>query len=348
MAGTQPKLLELKPPLPRWSPDRARRVNLLCSRGIYGQTEVARKVANWRFQLADTIPTASIKLLHDRHTAECHFITDDWSSRVEGRHWQDYPLPQQSLSFLLAHEAWLQHFQLLFGIPWQIDLHSSIPSTTNPTDLTWHWRAECECQISEGLVRFDDEVLGSLSAQPFWHRTSVDGPARLQNLPIRLEATLPVIPMRGADLSQFQPGDILIGGRTRDLKKGIIRYVPSGTAIWVCELDVKSRSINISQEWQNHNQSRRVSMSDKQAKPKDQSNINDLPVEIEFRLGEVTMTLANFNNLQPGHTFTLDRPLQSDEVTVLANGMAIGRGSLVIIGEHLGVHLTDVGSHGSH
>lgn len=60
------------------------------------------------------------------------------------------------------------------------------------------------------------------------------------------------------------------------------------------------------------------------------------------------MTLANFNNLQPGHTFTLDRPLQSDEVTVLANGMAIGRGSLVIIGEHLGVHLTDVGSHGSH
>lgn len=357
MAATEYSPVELVNRLQHWSPEKVRQVNLLCRRGIYGQTTINGQTANWRLGICSEQIYQPIVLHHDTSTAEFQFSTDNWAKPVDGRHWQDFPSRQWPLSFLLAHEQWLQHLQLLFGIPWQLDsLSHSTPNAQEQTldvpeqllanHLVWQWRVECQGQLSVGLLKFDDRALESLSAQPFWHETALAVDPALLEAPIHLQIRLPVLSMPIAELQQFSAGDILIGSPAKNLQPCVVRHMKTNVAIWSGIMDIKNRSFNISQGWLKQPKPRKEPMSDTSSSAKKQPHIDDIPVEIEFCLGEVTMPLAAFNDLQPGHTFTLNSAAQGDNVTILANGHEIGKGSLIIVGDNLGVLLTDVGSDG--
>jgi type III secretion protein Q len=69
------------------------------------------------------------------------------------------------------------------------------------------------------------------------------------------------------------------------------------------------------------------------------TNFDDIPVKLLFELGRIELSLADIRQLAPGAIVPISRPLE-DSVDILANGRRIGRGSLVQIGDSLGVRIT--------
>jgi type III secretion protein Q len=66
--------------------------------------------------------------------------------------------------------------------------------------------------------------------------------------------------------------------------------------------------------------------------------LDDLPVKLVFELGRVDLSLREIRQLAPGAVVALARPVE-ESVDVIANGRRIGRGSLIQIGDSLGVRL---------
>jgi type III secretion protein Q len=73
----------------------------------------------------------------------------------------------------------------------------------------------------------------------------------------------------------------------------------------------------------------------------DDSDFDDLPVRLVFELGRVELSLGEIQRLAPGALVPLARPLD-EPLDIMANGMRLGRGTLVRIGESLGVRIVSL------
>lgn len=76
-----------------------------------------------------------------------------------------------------------------------------------------------------------------------------------------------------------------------------------------------------------------------------EAELDDIPVKMLFELGHIELSLAEVRQLAPGALIPLPRPLE-ESVDISANGRRIGRGSLVRIGDNLGVRITRLFHHG--
>lgn len=72
------------------------------------------------------------------------------------------------------------------------------------------------------------------------------------------------------------------------------------------------------------------------------SELDALPVELQFDLGQKTMTLADVSRLQVGQVLDLERPL-SQCVRIRVNQALIGTGELMEIGGRMAVNITALG-----
>ena len=75
------------------------------------------------------------------------------------------------------------------------------------------------------------------------------------------------------------------------------------------------------------------------------TDLDDIPVKLLFELGRVELSLAEVRQLSAGAVIPVSRPLE-ESVDIFANGRRIGRGSLVRIGDNLGVRITRLFHHG--
>lgn len=66
---------------------------------------------------------------------------------------------------------------------------------------------------------------------------------------------------------------------------------------------------------------------------------HNLPVQVDFHLGSMQLTVGELANLQPGYVFTLPVQVEGANVDIRANGQRVGRGELVAVGDTLGVRL---------
>ena len=69
--------------------------------------------------------------------------------------------------------------------------------------------------------------------------------------------------------------------------------------------------------------------------------LKDVPVTLEFRLGEATITAQQLFALKDGAVIELARAVD-DPVDVLLNGKLIARGQLVAAGDQFGVQVTEI------
>lgn len=73
------------------------------------------------------------------------------------------------------------------------------------------------------------------------------------------------------------------------------------------------------------------------------SDLDDLPVRLVFEVGRVELSLGELQRLAPGALVPLGRPLE-EPLDIMANGRRLGRGTLVQIGESLGVRIVSLAS----
>jgi type III secretion protein Q len=71
----------------------------------------------------------------------------------------------------------------------------------------------------------------------------------------------------------------------------------------------------------------------------DVSDFDDLPVRLVFELGRLELSLSEVRRLAPGAVLPISRPLD-DALDIVANGRRIGRGTMVRIGDSIGVRVT--------
>ena len=69
--------------------------------------------------------------------------------------------------------------------------------------------------------------------------------------------------------------------------------------------------------------------------------IDDVEVEIEAFVGGTRMTVAELGALKPQSVVTLDAPL-NQAVELRLNGVVIGQGELVAVGDRFGVRLSEI------
>jgi flagellar motor switch protein FliM len=66
---------------------------------------------------------------------------------------------------------------------------------------------------------------------------------------------------------------------------------------------------------------------------------NELPVRLTFELSRIELSFAELQELQPGYVFSLADG--GPAIAIFANGVAVGSGELVRIGDHLGVRVVE-------
>lgn len=73
--------------------------------------------------------------------------------------------------------------------------------------------------------------------------------------------------------------------------------------------------------------------------PQPMTDSKQLEITLRFDLGELTLSLGELQQVQPGYSFELDLPT-SGEVRIVSGAQLIGRGELVQIEDRLGVRVT--------
>ena len=71
------------------------------------------------------------------------------------------------------------------------------------------------------------------------------------------------------------------------------------------------------------------------------SDLDDLPVRLVFEVGRVELSLGELQRLAPGALVPLARAVD-EPLDIMANGRRLGRGTLVQIGESLGVRIVSL------
>ncbi|PCE22500.1 hypothetical protein BWP39_22745 [Paraburkholderia acidicola] len=72
--------------------------------------------------------------------------------------------------------------------------------------------------------------------------------------------------------------------------------------------------------------------------------LDALEVHACFELERRTLTLAQLKAMQPGFVIELDQPLNQSVIRILANGMQVGTGHLIAVGNKLGVRISTLGA----
>lgn len=67
----------------------------------------------------------------------------------------------------------------------------------------------------------------------------------------------------------------------------------------------------------------------------------DIPIRITVELGRTRKSIADIQQFDYGSIITLNKNA-SEPVEVFANGKLVAKGETVVIGEHLGVRITEV------
>lgn len=69
------------------------------------------------------------------------------------------------------------------------------------------------------------------------------------------------------------------------------------------------------------------------------SHLDGLEVELRFEVGDVAVPLSELRAVKAGYVFELPQPLKQSEVRIVANGNRIGTGTLIAVGNRLGVRV---------
>lgn len=114
-----------------------------------------------------------------------------------------------------------------------------------------------------------------------------------------------------------------------------------------CNAVLKGNTVTLSGIMENENPDKQKN-PDKEKHPKPEkeeaTRLGALPINLVFEVGNKQVPLSELQSLKEGFTFELDSPADSP-VTIRANGEAVGKGTLLQVGDRVGVRVTKFQSH---
>jgi type III secretion protein Q len=165
--------------------------------------------------------------------------------------------------------------------------------------------------------------------------------AATAQLPIPLRICRGGVDLTLAELRTVRPGDILMPERNPAGSRGMIAVVGERLHFQV-EQDVEGFRFGAKLTESDANAAGRWCMQDPTnalpGGPVDEAALDQVPIRVVFEIGRLDVPLAEVRRLGPGYVLPLAKPIES-AVDIVANGRRIGQGSLMKIGDSIGVRI---------
>lgn len=292
-------------------------------------------VTTWRFGPADNVhPPAAI--LDGVHEQLAMSVADDgWCEFLGARAWWDFTGESRLLAWALAHSGLLEGLGRILREPLMPSALTDGPLPRSDMTVALGFSATAaDGRTTTGCVSMSAAMVARLASHAGWHRT---GPMAVEWL--RLPATLrvelcdSVFPL--GVLSASEIGDVLVlGSRAtcwRKLQLTVVAQEETQLASWnACydgsRLTILPHVLSPPPE---------LVMSDANTA----GAADNIPVSLDFELGNLALSLGELAALKPGYVFELPGSLEKLRVGIRANGTRIGQGELVAVGDVLGVQL---------
>ena len=196
-----------------------------------------------------------------------------------------------------------------------------------------------------GFLLFDDPAaLDGLVPAP--GRESVRSSAMFDRLHVPLRFSLGSTRIRLAELRSVAPGDIVsiedwraagaavvvtaeVGGPAGRRLAGLAE----GTRITLQQ----TRDMTMNR----HQDAASAATAPPEAGEATLDRLDALEVSLRFEVGELQLSLGELKNIRAGHVFELGQPLNRSPVRILAHGNLLGKGTLVAVGDRLGVRVSE-------
>lgn len=267
-------------------------------------------------------------------------------------HWTDYSGRSRVLAWSLAHEASLVRLSDAFGVVLtpQVDVDAAAPAEA---DALWLDFIVDEDPGDDGASRMPS-LQGALRAPPAWtdrlleradppYDDPVPLPARWRELGTTVSVLWRIPPLPWADWSRLRPGDVLVAGRqsrpprAQACAAGLAWPIAPESGGW--RIDGPPAPLPSAVQEASPMSDTPQDDGNPAAAPDGDALARRLPVDIAFELGRSELRIGELSALQPGYVFPLAAPVEGMNVTIRANGQAVGQGELVAVGDTLGVRL---------
>ena len=290
----------------------------------------------WHFGPAPGIspPVAILDGAHERLSMS---IADDgWCEVLGARAWWDFTGDSRLLAWALAHSGLLEGLGRILREPLMPSALTAEQPPHSDTNVALSFSAStADGRTTWGYMSLSAQMVARLVSHSGWRRTAATAPGWL-NLPATVRVELPAVAFTCGELRRAQIGDVLIlGNRTACWRKLHVTLVGAHgdkqMRTWnVCydgtRLTVSAHVLNSPPE---------LIMSD----PMATDAADNIPVSLDFDLGNLALPLGELAALKPGYVFELAGSLEKLRVVIRANGTRVGLGELVAVGDVLGVQL---------
>ena len=329
----------------------------------------ADEATRWMLHYAASARHNDWYILEGSHQEVGVSITVDRCQKSVGeRIWSDYTGDARLLAWSLAHEHFVAQLGHLLGDELQVQR----AVTSRPPNLravTIGFELTGSLGNLRGVLALAPSGLEVLIHQPEWQTVAATQPSGKPNVPIFIQIGLRPINLPHHVLREHRVGDVLLLDLSVNCWEGLHLSTvgTGGTWQWRARYTdgkvevlgpIRSRRNPSSQDAQESEMA-----DDNPASPPPEStggptnpdqaaedmpspgempgSIDQVPVGLTFDLGRLEIGLAELESVQPGYVFQLDQPLESTAVRVRANGLTIAKGELVVVGEQLGIRLTE-------
>lgn len=258
--------------------------------------------------------------------------------------WSDYVGSARLTAWTLAHRQAMTRFARVFGSVLLPQALLDAQSVVANDLLAVGFVLGDENGVSDsGTLQLDRTLLHALLARP--HEIKVNQYVlRELEAPLKLNARGPRLDL--AQLRTLECGDVIVLGDRRTAFDNLhLATEADGNRGWSASWNDGRVRIEAPASW---------TIDDSWSKPMNETPddvmpgetestgvdaLSNLPMRIDFTLGEILVPLGKLSAFEPGYVFDLANDLENARVGIRANGKRIGHGRLVAIGDTLGVQL---------
>ena len=274
-------------------------------------------------------------------------IRSDTSPAVGERLWLDYPSDARLMAWTLAHDAMIDSLAGLFEASvTTISLVSQPDRITDELagpvlDVTWQARGDAsaaadgavDAQSWHGALALPDALLEQLLSRA---RAVPRGPEPNDwcgGIPVPVAVRCAGPTMDAQTLLACQPGDAVVLGSASRLAEHLLA-VTDDDRILPVRLSARENGFltTLTKD--------APTMSQSSSTPPNAPSGARIPIQLSVQTASVEVMLSDLDGVEAGVVLPLEAPVAGTNVTILANGAAIGEGELVAAGEKLAVCIT--------
>ena len=266
--------------------------------------------------------------------------------------WHQYSGDVRLLAWTAYHEPILELLRAVFRREWIPESLGDCDASPDDNDQADDVQAgfsiytgDSLC-VSRGLVLFGRDHIQTLALRP---DASEPRPHALTGVRAVLETSLDEFEVPATELSTLHCGSVVrLDNRTLRTTPRVV--IPLGTTRAIAE--IRGRQVTIvgfaaPTRFASDSTSGARTMSESRHRPATQnisprsrSRSRHAASQLRFIAGRTTVPFGALADVAPGFVFELDRPLDDQVITILANEVPIAHGELVTLGDLLGVRIS--------